>query len=274
MRETDKTARHSKRPSKHTEHGNVHRVFSDANHALPHNPSHLSASPILMPSPLPTPSALRLIWDFNGTLLNDVQACLDALNALLRPRGIAPLTREDYRRTFRFPVAEFYHGLGMAPADPFDWEALAESFHMRYLFSKTLALQPGAAEAVATFRAAGIRQGVLSALEQGLLEIQLRQFGLADAMDFVCGSRNLDGASKEAAARSLSLCGPVLLIGDTLHDAEVARSQGWDCVLCSAGHQTEERLLPAGFPVIPSLHALPEIVFRKCGKPLASTIRL
>lgn len=220
-----------------------------------------------------TPAPL-LVWDFNGTLLDDVQACLDALNALLRPRGLTPLTRDDYRRTFRFPVADFYRGLGMAPTDPFDWDALAESFHMRYLFSKTLALQPGAAEAVATFRAAGIRQGVLSALEQGLLEIQLRQFGLADAMDFVCGSRNLDGASKEAAARALSLQGPVLLIGDTLHDAEVARSQGWDCILCSAGHQTEARLRTAGFPIIPTLRALPEIVLRKCKKVLAPTTSL
>lgn len=210
-----------------------------------------------------------LLWDFNGTLLDDVQACLDALNALLRPRGIAPLTREDYRRTFRFPVAEFYRGLGMVPADPFDWEALAESFHMRYLFSKTLAPQPGAAEAVAAFRAAGIRQGVLSALEQGLLEIQLRQFGFADAMDFVCGSRNYDGASKEAAARALALRGPVVLVGDTLHDAEVARSQGWDCVLCAAGHQTEGRLRTSGFPVIPTLRDLPGIILRKLGKSLA-----
>lgn len=211
-----------------------------------------------------------LVWDFNGTLIDDVQACLDALNALLRPRGIAPLSREDYRRTFRFPVAEFYRGLGMAPTDPFDWEALAESFHMRYLFSKTIAPQPGAAEAIAAFRAAGIRQGVLSALEQGLLEIQLRQFGFAEAMDFVCGSRNYDGASKEAAARALALRDPVVLVGDTLHDAEVAHSLGWDCILCAAGHQTEERLRTAGVPVIPTLHALPEIIFGKFGKPLAS----
>ncbi len=210
-----------------------------------------------------------LVWDFNGTLLDDVQASLNALNAILRPYHIAPLSRDDYRRTFHFPVAEFYRGLGMAPQAPFDWEALAESFHMRYLFSKTLALQPGAMEAVAAFRAAGLRQGVLSALEQGILEIQLQQFGLAEAMDFICGSRNFDGASKEAAARALSLQGDVILIGDTLHDAEVARSQGWDCILCAAGHQTEARLQTAGVPVIPSLHALPQIILRKYEKSLA-----
>ena len=204
-----------------------------------------------------------IVWDFNGTLLNDLQACIDALNALLRPRGLAPMSRERYRETFDFPVASFYHDLGMDPATPYDWEALAESFHMRYLFSKSLALQPGAAEAVQTFRAAGLRQGVLSALEQNVLTIQLQQFGLADAMDFICGSSNLEGASKAEAARALSLQGHVILIGDTLHDAEVARKEGWDCILCAAGHQTAERLKASGFTVIDSLREVPALVFEK-----------
>ncbi len=203
-----------------------------------------------------TPRPL-IVWDFNGTLLDDLRACLDALNSFLRVRHLPTLSREAYRTRFTFPVAAFYHDLGMDFPDPFDWESLGESFHMRYLFSPHLALQPGAREALTAFRAAGLRQGVLSALEQGLLEAQLRQFGIDGFMDFICGSRNYEGASKEAAARALALQGPVLLVGDTLHDAEVARSQGWDCILCAAGHQTAERLATTGFPVIPSLRDLP-----------------
>ena len=198
-----------------------------------------------------------IVWDFNGTLLDDARACLDALNAILRANRLHPLTAEDYRARFRFPVADFYRELGMVPATPFDWEALGESFHMRYLFSRHLRLQDGAREALLAFRAAGLRQGILSALEQGILEMQLRQFGLTPHLDFIRGSRNYDGASKEDAARGLNLQGPVLLVGDTLHDAEVARSQGWDCILCSAGHQNADRLATSGFPVIPTLRLLP-----------------
>lgn len=207
-----------------------------------------------MTAPQATPPTI--VWDFNGTLIDDLQACLDALNAILRAHRLAPLSREEYRRRFDFPVADFYRALGMAPKTPFDWEALAESFHLRYLFSKHLALQPGAREAVAMLRQRGIRQGVLSALEQGLLEMQLQQFGLAEAMAFILGSGNYEGASKSQAAARLALRGPVMLIGDTLHDAEVARAQGWQCILCAAGHQTPERLARAGFPVVPSLRAL------------------
>ena len=148
-----------------------------------------------------------IVWDFNGTLLDDVRACLDALNSFLRARNLPQLSREDYRRRFGFPVADFYHALGMDFATPFDWESLGESFHMRYLFSPHLGLQPGAAETVRALHARGIRQGVLSALEQGLLEVQLAQFGLAGAMDFIRGSRNYEGASKEAAADALRLRG-------------------------------------------------------------------
>lgn len=198
-----------------------------------------------------------IVWDFNGTLLDDLQACLDALNVILRSYALPPITREDYRRRFGFPVVNFYTALGLRPKSAYDWEALAESFHMRYLFSRHLKLQPGAREALAYFQQRGIRQGVLSALEQGILEMQLRQFALAEPLAFICGSRNYDGASKLDAARNLALQDPVLLVGDTLHDAEVAEALGWHCILCAAGHQTAERLRAAGCPVISSLSELP-----------------
>lgn len=194
-----------------------------------------------------------VVWDFNGTLLNDLQACLDALNVLLRARRLQPVTQTYYRDHFGFPVIRFYESLGFVPVDAEDWENIGESFHMRYIFSKHLRLQPGAMEAVQALHRAGIRQGVLSALEQGLLEVQLEQFGLAHALDFISGSRSYDGASKLSAAAALQLRGPVILIGDTTHDAEVAQAQGWDCVLCAAGHQTEARLKRCGFPVIATL---------------------
>ena len=197
-----------------------------------------------------------IVWDFNGTLLNDIQACLNALNVLLKARHLQPITQTYYREHFGFPVIQFYESLGMIPTDAEDWENIGESFHMRYLFSKSLQLQPGAQECVSNLHRMGIRQGVLSALEQGLLELQLQQFGLAHEMDFISGSRSYDGASKLSAATALQLKQPVVLIGDTTQDAEVAQAQGWNCILCAAGHQTADRLKPFGFPVIDSLHDL------------------
>ena len=55
----------------------------------------------------------RLIWDWNGTLLDDVAAAVGALNRMLVKRGARPITIEHYRRRFGFPVRPFYAELGV-----------------------------------------------------------------------------------------------------------------------------------------------------------------
>lgn len=200
-----------------------------------------------------------IVWDFNGTLLKDMDACINALNPILKAYQLAPITLDYYRQHFGFPVIHFYEHLGLKPKSQYDWDALAESFHMRYIFSKTLTLQPGALAAVQFFHQQGYQQGILSALEQHLLEVQVEQFGLSRYMNFICGSRNYDGATKVDTAKRLNLKVPVIMIGDTLHDAEVAHTLGWDCILCSAGHQTHERLLAAHVRTLPSLYELPAL---------------
>lgn len=197
-----------------------------------------------------------IVWDFNGTLLYDIEACVNALNAILKAHQIAPIDIDYYRQHFGFPAANFYRHLGMQITSSYDWDALAESFHMRYIFSKTLTLQPGAMQCVHTFHQLGYTQGVLSALEQDLLDLQMEQFGLSRLMQFIRGSRNYDGATKLDTAHTLQLQGPIIMIGDTLHDAEVAAAMGWKCILCSAGHQTPERLQAANVPIISSLNLL------------------
>lgn len=206
------------------------------------------------------PALPTILWDFNGTLLDDLTACVASLNVLLRSYGLPPISQEDYRERFSFPVADFYHSLGVRPVDNFEWEALAESFHLRYLFSKSLRLRDGAKETVELLRARGYRQGVLSALEQRLLTLQLTQFGLIHAFDPICGSSDYAGSSKVDAARALGLTGEIILIGDTLHDAEVAQTLGWHCILCAGGHQSRERLLQAGVPVVEHLTEIPTLL--------------
>ena len=48
----------------------------------------------------------------------------------------------------------------------------------------------------------------------------------------------------------------MLLIGDTLHDAEVAAAADVDCVLVAHGHQSKERLKQSGAQVVDSLEAI------------------
>ena len=198
----------------------------------------------------------RLIWDWNGTLLDDVSAAVNALNRMLVSRDAAPITVEHYRRRFGFPVRPFYAELGV-DLDKWDWDDICEDFHA-FVAAEPQQVRPDAVAALGRARELGFSQCVLSALRQDLLENALERNGLRGFFDLVYGVDNLDGASKLDRGRELvAALGPdardAVLIGDTLHDAEVAKALGVGCVLVSCGHQTPERLAAAGCTVVPSI---------------------
>ena len=198
----------------------------------------------------------RLIWDWNRTLLDDVSAAVNALNRMLVSRGASPITVDHYRRRFGFPVRPFYAELGV-DLDRWDWDEICEDFHS-YVAMEPQTVRIDAKAALETARDMGFRQCVLSALRQDMLEDALERNGLCGFFDLVYGVDNLDGASKLQRGRELVAAietdmGNVTLIGDTLHDSEVAKALGIGCVLVSCGHQTAERLFVTGCKVVPSL---------------------
>ena len=79
------------------------------------------------------PASIRhVIWDFNGTLLDDLSCCLGALSTLLEERALPPITTERYREEFGFPVRDFYVGLGF-DFEREDFDAVSRTFIARYL---------------------------------------------------------------------------------------------------------------------------------------------
>ena len=198
----------------------------------------------------------RLIWDWNGTLLDDVSAAVGALNRMLVKRGASPITVDRYRRRFGFPVRPFYAELGV-DLDRWDWDDICEDFH-DFVQEEPQSVRPDARSALEFASSLGLRQSVLSALRQDKLESAIAANGFTAFFDGIFGVDNLDGASKLDRGRdliaSIGACDtPPVFIGDTLHDAEVARELGGRCVLVSCGHQLPERLAAAGCPVAASL---------------------
>lgn len=192
-----------------------------------------------------------VLWDWNGTLLDDTLAAVDALNEMLAARGLAPVTRAFYRDRFAFPVKPFYAACGITLENE-DWDALAREYHAAYL-RRPKALNAGAQAALARVRAAGAGQSIISALRQDLLAADVAAQGVDGWMDFVYGVDNLDGASKLSRARELlarlrETAGAepgFVLIGDSLHDKEVADALGVRCVLCAQGSHAARRLRAA-----------------------------
>ena len=189
-----------------------------------------------------------ILWDWNGTLLDDTQAALDTLNIMLERRGVAPIAMDFFRDHFAFPCRPFYDRIGMHVEDD-EWDALAQEYHDLYA-EQPKRLNREAIAALERAKAAGAKQSIISALRQDLLDEVTARMGVAPYMECVYGVDNLDGASKlDRALELLNRIAPpagdqpdVVVIGDALHDKEVADALGVRCVLCGQGSHAAWRL--------------------------------
>jgi len=189
-----------------------------------------------------------VIWDFNGTLLDDVELCFNLLNKMLTKRGYEPVTFERYKDIFMFPVKEYYRKAGFN-FDVHPFEIAAVEFVDDYQpASLKLNLYPNTYEVLDTIKKSNTKQLILSASKiENLLE-QTSHFKLDDYMEEILGIDTIHATSKVSIAidwikKNNINPKEVIFIGDTDHDYEVATSIGVDCMLIANGHQSKERLL-------------------------------
>ena len=205
-----------------------------------------------------------IIWDWNGTLIDDVSAAVNALNRMLALRGVAPVTQDFYRAHFGFPVRPFYATVGLDLAHE-DWGRICTDFHRFIAEEPSQHLRPDARDALQCVLDHGGRQAILSALRQDLLLRDTAREGVQGFFDARFGVDNLDGATKLSRGHDLMTHlkanrlvipdQPLFFIGDTLHDAEVGTALGATPILVEGGHQNGTRLHTVGHVVVPSLLA-------------------
>ena len=53
-----------------------------------------------------------IIWDWNGTLLNDTTECIESINIMLEKRNMPLVDFKTYREVFTFPVINYYKAVG------------------------------------------------------------------------------------------------------------------------------------------------------------------
>ena len=201
-----------------------------------------------------------LIWDFNGTLLDDVQTGIESVNKLLSDRGLDTVKdKKQYREVFRFPIIDYYRTLGFDfDAEPY--EVLAPQWVELYLENvKHATLYPDVIQTLEYAKRNGIKQSILSATEREMLLGQLEELGIVDYFDEIMGLDNIHAGSKLALASDWRERHPscrALFVGDTDHDAQTARTLGADCVLVCRGHQSKEFLQTLGVRVEDDLGAV------------------
>ena len=197
----------------------------------------------------------HIVWDWNGTLLNDSWVCVEILNTILHKYGKTLTTLQQYRQTFGFPVADFYRSLGFDfSSDPFD--GVANDYISQYRIRQfECHLHDGVMEGLNVFRQRNMPQSILSAYHQDLLTEAVTQFDIASYFAHIVGRNDHYAISKVDAGQALIdrlALEPeqLLLIGDTLHDVDVAQTLGMQCILIGNGHQHPDRLRPTGVPVL------------------------
>ncbi|MDH7598004.1 MAG: HAD family hydrolase [Sedimentisphaerales bacterium] len=214
---------------------------------------------------MPTIRYRHIIWDWNGTLIDDVAVCVRVLNLILDQYGLPSITIERYRREFCFPVERFYQNLSFDFARS-PYQQIADQYIELYkAFQQQCRLHTGAVDVLQWSKRLGIGQSILSAYKQGLLEEAVKRFGIADYFAMVVGNTDHLAIGKIDQGRSL-LGGlgldpsQVVLIGDTTHDYQVASSIGVECLLFCQGHQDPSRLRSCPVPVLTSLKQIPGFI--------------
>ena len=188
-----------------------------------------------------------VLWDFNGTLLDDVSLSVSSVNALLARRGLPSLTVTAYREVFGFPISAYNRAIGF-DLEAESMETISDQFHVEYMRGlPEMTLHRDVPEALEAFRASGLRQFVLSAMEEKRLRGAIEALGIGSFFDAVYGLGDLLGHSKVARGRELLRDHRIdpaqaLMIGDTDHDAEVARELGTQVALVAQAHQSAARL--------------------------------
>lgn len=210
----------------------------------------------------------RIIWDWNGTLLGDVDVCVECMNELLSEYALPAIEREYYRSIFCFPVQDYYAKLGF-DFEKVPFEKCGLEFIEKYDRRQSAAgLTNGAEAALEAFRNAGFEQIVLSASEVNALNTQIQPFGISGYFTDILGIDNRLAAGKLGIAqryfeqRGITAENSVL-IGDTVHDADVAKALGAGCVLVANGHQPREVLERAADAVAEDLSEAVKIILSK-----------
>ena len=206
-----------------------------------------------------------IIWDWNGTLLDDLELSIKAVNVLLNERDLPLLTLDRYRDIFGFPVINYYEKAGFDfSKEPF--EIPARQYVKLYASGESeLKLFPDVVDTLSFFKDNNYRQIVLSAMKEDNLRKMISNAGISHFFDGIFGIKDNYAREKVSIGKQVvenldlnpEKC---LMIGDTLHDAEVAEQCGFDCILFSGGHVAKQRLETTGFKIIDQHKTLTSII--------------
>lgn len=206
----------------------------------------------------------HIMWDWNGTILDDLKINFEIENTLLKNRGLKEMKSiEEYHGIFTFPIIKFYEKMGFDLENE-RFEDIARDYTYEYekRFHEAEIFED-AESTIRHFRFLGINQLILSMTENKWLFSQVAFHGIDHLFSDILGTGDIYAKSKVAIAQKwMAENGAegkdVLFVGDTTHDFEVSEKIGCDCVLIARGHNPKASLIKTGATVLDSIEELRE----------------
>jgi phosphoglycolate phosphatase len=199
-----------------------------------------------------------VIWDWNGTIVNDAYLFVDIMNQTLSKQGLPKITLDDYKNSFCFPIEKYWKSLGFKFTSV-EFETMNSHFIQLYKARmEEPCLHKNIAAVFDAYKKLGIKQFVLSASEHHMLRGLVTNYKIAHYFTDIVGVDNLNAQGKVPLAKKLLIkhglsSSETLLIGDTQYDARVASAIHCRLALVSFGHFSKERLSDAADIVFDSV---------------------
>ncbi|WP_155355534.1 HAD family hydrolase [Acrocarpospora macrocephala] len=214
------------------------------------------------PAPVPTPvpaAGLLVLFDWNGTLVLDTARARDALNDVLRARGLAALSPGDFAIRFRLPMAEMFAALGVRRSEAAD----AESEWNAAVARRVARPRDGLVEGLGQLASRGATLGIVSAAAAQVIETDLLRIGVPTPF------ATIDTAVPDKARALRARRGTAqraYYVGDTVHDIHSALVTGYVPIGVADGYTGVSRLVAAGATaIVGDLRELIGLIFRDPG---------
>lgn len=187
-----------------------------------------------------------IFWDFNGTIIDDVNTALGCVNDMLERKGRQPITLSDYYNYVETPIVGFYYHI--LPPEEIDFDEISKEYHSDYARrADETHLATGAYELLQRLKSDGAHQYIITANHIDETTEIAERLGILPFIDKISGAEDSFADSKINRAKELfdSLNidrNDAIFIGDTIHDLETANELGIDCILVTYGHQGKKLL--------------------------------
>jgi len=191
--------------------------------------------------------------------------CVQSFNRSLLNHGLSEISYEDYRSIFTFPVIKSYERIGFN-FEIESFQKISDEYVKFYEKNfNNILLHDYVEESLKSVISLGSSQSILSAGNQNLLNNWLKTHDISQYFLHIVGVENhyAKGKIKQGLKLKEDLKfknNEIVLIGDTIHDSEVAEEMGVDCILVDHGHVNTNRLVKTGRIVQSSIRSVLELI--------------